>query len=144
MSARTNTYPVMVDTNIIIYSTDKTSGAKHEASIALLGDLIEQGTLALSTQIVREYSNVYLKKLGNKDAGSLLVYLKTVLEPSVRIYETQEMIYSAVLLTVEFGISFYDALILQSAIDLGCETLYTEDFQHGREYSGVKVVNPFI
>lgn len=119
-------------------------GAKHDKARALIASLIENGNLVLSTQIVREYSNVFLKKLGNKEAGSLIGYADNILIPHVRVIETPEMIRAAVLLAVDHNIGFYDALILQAAIELGCGTLYSEDFQNGREYSGVKIVNPFL
>jgi predicted nucleic acid-binding protein len=41
------------------------------------------------------------------------------------------------------GFSFYDSLIIASAIRTGCKKLYTEDIQDGREVLGVKIINPF-
>ena len=38
---------------------------------------------------------------------------------------------------------FWDAMILNSAAELGCETLWSEDLQSGREYEGVRVKSPF-
>ena len=43
----------------------------------------------------------------------------------------------------EFQISWWDALILNSAIELGCSTLWTEDLNHGQRYSTLTVRNPF-
>jgi predicted nucleic acid-binding protein len=40
-------------------------------------------------------------------------------------------------------LSFWDALIVRSAIKSGCRRIYTEDLQHGRRYDGVEIVNPF-
>jgi predicted nucleic acid-binding protein len=42
------------------------------------------------------------------------------------------------------GISFYDALIVAAAVGAGCDTLYTEDMQHGRRIGGLAIVNPFL
>jgi len=42
-----------------------------------------------------------------------------------------------------YGLSFWDAAILRAAIQSGAGTLYTEDFQHGRRFDGVEIVNPF-
>jgi predicted nucleic acid-binding protein len=42
------------------------------------------------------------------------------------------------------GFSFYDALIVSSAIEAGCDTLYSEDMQHGRSIGGLTIINPFI
>ena len=41
------------------------------------------------------------------------------------------------------GASFWDAMILRSAQELGCQILHTEDLDAGQEYDGVEVRNPF-
>jgi predicted nucleic acid-binding protein len=40
-------------------------------------------------------------------------------------------------------LAFYDALIVAAAIEAGCDTLFTEDMQHGRKFGSLTVVNPF-
>ena len=40
--------------------------------------------------------------------------------------------------------SFHDALIVASAIEAGCDALYSEDMQHGRVIGGLTIRNPFI
>jgi len=51
---------------------------------------------------------------------------------------------AAVSLAREHGLSFHDALIVASAIETGCDILYTEDMQHGRAIGGLAIVNPFF
>ena len=51
---------------------------------------------------------------------------------------------NAVSLARDHGLSFYDALIVASAIEAGCDTLYSEDMQHGRAFGGLTIVNPFL
>ena len=51
---------------------------------------------------------------------------------------------SAIELVRKQQLSIWDALIVQSALDARCRTLYSEDFQHNRKYGGVRVVNPFV
>jgi predicted nucleic acid-binding protein len=41
------------------------------------------------------------------------------------------------------GLSYWDALILASAEEAGCGYLLSEDFQTGRTFGTVTVVNPF-
>jgi predicted nucleic acid-binding protein len=43
----------------------------------------------------------------------------------------------------ESGLSYFDALVLASARFAGCDVVYSEDMQSGRDYRGVRVVNPF-
>ena len=40
-------------------------------------------------------------------------------------------------------ISFWDALVVRAAKQGGCSVLFSEDFQEGREFDGVRIVNPF-
>ncbi len=40
-------------------------------------------------------------------------------------------------------ISFWDAMIVQSATQLGCDVLYSADLNAGQRYDGVLVVDPF-
>lgn len=42
------------------------------------------------------------------------------------------------------GVSFWDAMILRSAKELGCGTAHSEDLNSGQAYDGVEVRNPFL
>ena len=43
-----------------------------------------------------------------------------------------------------FGISYWDAAIVEAARMLGCSEILSEDLSHGQDYAGVRVVNPFL
>jgi predicted nucleic acid-binding protein len=43
-----------------------------------------------------------------------------------------------------YKISWWDALVVNSANELGCEVLWSEDMNHGQRYGGVTVRNPFL
>jgi predicted nucleic acid-binding protein len=44
----------------------------------------------------------------------------------------------------QYGFSWYDSLIAASAFEAGCDTLYTEDMQHGQVIEAkLTVTNPF-
>jgi predicted nucleic acid-binding protein len=57
--------------------------------------------------------------------------------PDLALYDTCLQIQA------ETRYSFYESLILASAIHGGCEILYSEDFQDGQRVRGVQIVNPF-
>jgi len=42
-----------------------------------------------------------------------------------------------------YQLSFKDALVVQSALSLGCKQLLSEDLSHGQAYGSLQVVNPF-
>jgi predicted nucleic acid-binding protein len=50
---------------------------------------------------------------------------------------------SAVALARDHGFAFYDALIVASALEAGCDTMVSEDRQHRRDVAGLTIVNPF-
>lgn len=57
---------------------------------------------------------------------------------------TRELVMSAVILRRQFQLSHWDSTILAAARALGCHTLYTEDLNHGQDYDGVRVIDPFL
>jgi predicted nucleic acid-binding protein len=57
---------------------------------------------------------------------------------------TKATFFSALERHARHGISHWDSLMVASALEAGCETIYSEDLNHGQDYGGVKVVNPFL
>jgi predicted nucleic acid-binding protein len=57
---------------------------------------------------------------------------------------TLDLHVAARALSEEHRLSFYDALIVASAIEAGCDVLYSDDMQHGRTIGGLAIVNPFL
>jgi predicted nucleic acid-binding protein len=51
---------------------------------------------------------------------------------------------AALLLARDHSFAFCDALIVASAIEAGCDILYSEDMQHGRVIGGLPIRNPFV
>jgi predicted nucleic acid-binding protein len=67
---------------------------------------------------------------------------------SFSLFPVQDMtlaIFQAAVATKQrFKISYWDAAIVEAARTLGCRTVLTEDLNHGQDYGGVRVVNPFL
>lgn len=57
---------------------------------------------------------------------------------------TLETHVAAVTLAREHRLSFYDALIVAAALEAGCDTLFSEDLQHGRTIGPLRIRNPFV
>lgn len=60
------------------------------------------------------------------------------------VINTGESIVEAIELERRFGLSFWDALIVQAANVSGSDAIYTEDFNHGQTYGTVQATNPFL
>lgn len=134
-----------IDTNIFIYAHDESDVQKSKKARSLLIDLIEKNEGRVSTQVIQEFCNVVLKKavapLKVTDVKEIVTMLMT---PLLTHQPNGEFYFRALKTYEQYSLSFYDALIVQAAIDLNCSVLYSEDLQNGACYGKVKVVNPFV
>jgi predicted nucleic acid-binding protein len=125
------------DTDILVYAT--TSDVKKQQAVDCLG----RGGLA-SVQVLNEFVHVARRKLRHDwpEIEFALGQFRDSLDDVVPV--TLNAHTGAVSLARDQGLSFYDALIVASAIEAGCDTLFSEDMQHGRTIGGLAIVNPFI
>lgn len=128
---------VFIDTNIIIYSLGKNSTKAHIVAPLFLD------RPCISTQVLSETVNVTTKRLGlvTSDVRQLIKTLHEVCHVELITMSTIEV---ALNIQDRYKFSWYDSLIISSALDAGCHTLYSEDMQHGQLIEGrLKIVNPF-
>lgn len=98
----------------------------------------------ISVQVLNEFTNVLRRE--QKQAWlvieaaliSLRLRFPDILPLTARIHTT------AVALARDHNLAFYDALIVVAAIEAGCDTLVSEDMQHGRSFGALTIVNPFL
>lgn len=132
-----------VDTNVLIYAHDVSAGEKHLLAGALLEELWRNGTGCLSTQVLQEfYVNVTGKvaaPLAAEIAAQIIADLSAwqVHQPGV------EDVLDAIHIQGRHQVPFWDAMILSSVAALGCQTLWSEEFNEGQRYDSVSVQNPF-
>jgi predicted nucleic acid-binding protein len=131
-----------VDTNILVYAHDFTTGAKHERARALIEKLWSSGGGVLSTQVLQELCI----NLRRKAARPLSIEgTRRLIEDYSRwevVVNTAESVLGALNLESRYQISFWDALIVQAAGNSGATVLYSEDLGEGQTYGTVRVVNP--
>lgn len=134
---------VFLDTNALLYAYDLTTPAKRNASLRLLSTT-NQGNFSavISTQVLQEFYNGLTRKLRipSRDAAVELKNLMTLEIVSM----TPTIVVAATEFHAAHSLSFWDALILAAAQSARCDELWTEDFQAGRQFGNLKVVNPFF
>jgi predicted nucleic acid-binding protein len=130
-----------VDTNILVYAHDGGAGAKHDQSKELLRRLVEDGNGALSIQVLAEFYVTATRKLGmpSQEAEEVL----TDLGGWIIHRPAHADLLRAAHLHRRYGVSWWDALILNSAAELGCRLLWTEDLSNGQRYGTVTARSPF-
>jgi predicted nucleic acid-binding protein len=130
-----------IDTNVIIYAHSNDEPAKQRRALALLRELLHSGGGVLSTQVLQEFANVALRKLG-MNASAVREQLAFLRNFEV-MHITPETIDLALQIHEQRHNSFYDALIRASAEIASCTVLYSEDMNAGETLNGVTLVNPF-
>jgi predicted nucleic acid-binding protein len=115
------------------------NNSKGEIALALLETL---PILVSSTQVLSEYYSVMLK---NKVADSLIQDNSEIIIAITDIQVIQlATIRIAHKIKLKYGFSYWDSLILASALEAGCQRLYSEDMQHKQVIeSSLIIINPF-
>jgi predicted nucleic acid-binding protein len=140
-SAKTSTTDEFVDTNVFIYAHDRSAGRKHAVAADLLARLWEERSGAVSIQVLVEFYAATIKRgLKVRDAEAVISDLETW-----TIHRPHHAdVIQAIELLRRYKISWWDAQVINSANELGCAVLWTEDLNHGRKYGRVTVRNPFL
>jgi predicted nucleic acid-binding protein len=135
--------PSFVDTNVLIYAEDRDAKEKHLVARDLILELWDNREGVLSVQVLQEfYINVTRKLKKPLTAGKAREIVEEYLTWTV-IDNTGRMLLDAMELQRKAQLSFWDSLVVQAAIDAGCDKLYTEDLNAGQRVGSVTIVNPF-
>jgi predicted nucleic acid-binding protein len=130
-----------VDTNIFIYAHEGGAGSKHRKAVELLERLFEDQNGAVSIQVLTELYVVATKKLGmaSREAEEIIADLGnwTIHRPA------HADVLRACQIQRQHKVSWWDALIINSGLELGCDVLWSEDFAAGRRYGAMTIRNPF-
>lgn len=133
-----------LDTNIFIYSFDRSAPAKARRAL----ELIRQATSGkgiVSYQVVQEFFNVALRRFAKPmSLAESEQYLASVFRPLLAVHSSQALYANALRFSDRYRLPWYDALILAAATEGQCRVLYTEDLQHGQRFEDVQVQNPFL
>jgi predicted nucleic acid-binding protein len=130
-----------LDTNILVYAALAEDAGDRRPAIAKA--LVERGAI-VSVQVLNEFAQVARRKLNRswpEITSALAAFRKFLEEPRALTIATHE---AALKIAERDGFSFYDCLIIASAVEAGCSTLLSEDMQNGRVVDGrLTIRNPF-
>jgi predicted nucleic acid-binding protein len=136
MSARS-----FFDTNINVYSDDKSAPAKQRRALELLAEHRRAGTGVVSLQVLQEYFVTATRKL-HVEPSVARRKVELLAEFHVAAPQVSDVL-AAIDLHRLHGLSFWDALILRMAQQAGCRVIFSENLQEARQVEGIHVVNPF-
>ena len=129
------------DTNVLVYSDDKSAPAKQRRALQLVAEHRRAKTGVISLQILQEYFVTVTRKL-RVDAAIARRKVELLGEFDL-VAPGLADILAAIDLHRLHAISFWDALVVRSAKEAGCAILFSEDMKHGQDIEGIRIVNPF-
>lgn len=134
---------VFVDTNLLVYAYDIDAGRKHQIASNIMKELWLSGSGVLSTQVLQEFFVTVTGKISSPiDAAIAEDILKKLSKWDV-VTNSMETVFLAIELHRRYKFSFWDSLILASAIEGGAGTLLTEDLSDKQKIKGIVIKNPF-
>ena len=132
-----------LDTNIIVYAHDRSSGDKHVVARKIMDYLWDSRSGLISVQVLQEFyvcvTQKILKPLLIKNARVILGYLSTWDVVANDKYVTLK----AIDIQERYRFSFWDSLIIQAAIQGQARLLFSEDLPAGQVVKDLKILNPF-
>lgn len=131
-----------VDTNVLLYAASTTPNEREKNDRALA--ILDHEDLAVSVQVLQEF---YVQATRASRSDPLTHEQATSLVESwlrFRVQETTvDLLRNALSSKERWNLSYWDAAVVEGARLAGCRVLLTEDLQHGADFAGVRVENPF-
>ena len=134
---------IFFDTNVLVYAFDKNEVEKGLVAKQLIGEFGSQGDLVLSTQVLQEFY-VTVTRMGknmlSKEQAEIIVNDFAEF-PLIQV--DRQIIARAMKRHQSKVFSFWDSLIVESALQAGCTQLLSEDMQDGLILGSLIIRNPF-
>ena len=132
-----------IDTNILVYAHDQSSGEKRQVACDLIRGMWKTGNGCLSVQVLQEfYVTVTRKVLRPLPIGEAAEIIRDLSFWKVHSL-TAEDVLGAIDIQRHYQISFWDAMVIHSAKCLSCKVIWSEDLSDGQEFENIRVKNPF-
>jgi len=138
----------LVDTNILVYAYDSREPEKQLTAQALLRRGLESGQLHIPHQAITEFMAVVSRRLST---GETLLpreeswrQTEFLLATFPILYPDADVVRTALRGMATYQLSWYDAHLWAYADRYGLSEILSEDFEHGRLYGSVRIINPFL
>ncbi len=134
---------IFLDTNVLVYAYDISSGKKHDTARDIVTDLWNSRNGTLSIQVLQEFFVSITKKIPNPlDLKTASDIIRDFLLWEI-IDNDGELLLTAMDIQARYLYSFWDSLIIAAAVKSGASVLLTEDLKNGQIIEDVMIKNPF-
>jgi predicted nucleic acid-binding protein len=134
---------IFVDTNVLLYAISTAQGEQKKAAVAR--SILQNADWGWSSQIAGEFVRASTSaKQSNPLSFAQARSFVQIWMAFPLIAVDGGIVLDAIDVAQRFQISYFDAQVVAAAKRLGCKQIRTEDLNHGQDYGGVVVVNPFM
>jgi len=117
---------------------------EHDPRCQKAAELVKTLPLIISNQVLNEYYSVMLKNKVNRCIYSG-EYQSHALGIVMCFVLRLKRWWRLFLCGKRYRFSWWDSLIVASALETQCDALYTEDLQHGQVIENtLQIINPFL
>ena len=131
------------DTNVLVYLFDQDAPGKQARARELFAAEARAGRIVLSPQVLQEFYVIVTRKLARPLSTEAALATLVQLNDFPLVPVDGAMVLRAVQLHQSATLSFWDALIVQAALEGNCKRVLSEDMQHGRRIGDLVIENPF-
>jgi predicted nucleic acid-binding protein len=124
-----------VDTNMFIYVYSEDEQTKSE----IASDAMENYDCVISTQVLNEFSNICIRKL-QKTSEEVKLAIDEMRTDCIVLSITNTTIYKALEVHTKYSYSYYDCLMIASALESNCKYLLSEDMSDGQVIEGTLII----
>jgi predicted nucleic acid-binding protein len=137
----------LVDTNVLVYRYDPRFPEKQRIATERLRAGLAAGDVFLPHQALVEFFAAVTRPIGRGEPllARQAAYRETeeLLMVFDVLYPDADVVRTAVRGAATYGLSWFDAHLWAYAERFGLDEILSEDFQHGRVYGTVRIVDPF-
>jgi len=133
---------IFIDTNLLVYGYNADDEIKHEKINTFFDTIQRDSIICVSTQVINEfYNTLYRKKV---PLNKIKLYLNEIIHSLNIVTPDVNTSIKAIELQEKYKYSWWDSLILSTAIENECNILYTEDFHNDQVIENkLAIINPF-
>jgi predicted nucleic acid-binding protein len=132
-----------IDTNVLIYARDRQVPQKRARAAEWLRMLADENRIVISPQVMNEFAHNVIRKLPEITPEQLHASLQD-LQQWCTAFTTAETALNGLAIHRRFQFSFYDSVLIASALAVGCDAFLSEDLAHGQRVATLRIINPFL
>ena len=131
-----------LDTNVFVYAYQFNDRKKQKIAHELVEAAVA-GKFVISVQVLSEFASTLIHKASPAAAPDAVTAILDKFSPIRLVVSDGELVRRAVEARADYGLHFYDGMIVAAAERAGCARILSEDFNAGQKYFGVMATNPF-